>query len=158
MNRIYDIVIIGGGHRRSLRPGGSESGLVLLILEKGCLVNSLYNYPANMTFFSTSERIEIEGIPFVSNNVKPTRSEALEYYRRVAVSNHLHIHLQEKVLKIIPADGQQPQTTGDEPCASSKHFDVISSAGTYGAGHIVLATKLYDLPVLLNIPEKSCRR
>src|SRR5450755_3168247 len=102
MSTNYDIIITGGG------PIGiacgleaRKAGLSYLILEKGCLVNSLYNYPANMTFFSTSERIEIGGIPFVSNNVKPTRSEALEYYRRVAVSNQLNIHLQEEVRQIL---------------------------------------------------------
>ncbi|MDP4148315.1 MAG: YpdA family putative bacillithiol disulfide reductase [Bacteroidota bacterium] len=145
MNPIYDIIIIGGG------PIGiacgleaKKAGLSYLILEKGCLVNSLYNYPANMTFFSTSERIEIGGIPFVSNNVKPTRSEALEYYRRVAVSNRLLIHLQEKVLKIVPVEE-----------GAGKHFDVISSAGSYGAGHVILATGFYDLPVLLDIPGEE---
>ncbi|MFW1420253.1 NAD(P)-binding domain-containing protein, partial [Vibrio parahaemolyticus] len=61
-----------------------KKGLGYLILEKGALVNSIYNYPTNMTFFSTSERLEIGNVPFVSNNPKPTRSEALEYYRRVA--------------------------------------------------------------------------
>src|SRR5258708_39644116 len=95
MSTTFDIIIVGGG------PIGiacgleaQKAGLSFLILEKGCLVNSLYNYPANMTFFSTSERIEIGGIPFVSNHVKPHRGEALEYYRRVAVSNGLPIHLQ----------------------------------------------------------------
>ena len=99
---MYDIIIIGGGPI-GLACGleAQKNGLTYLILEKGCLVNSLYNYPANMTFFSTSEKIEVGGIPFVSNNVKPTRPEALEYYRRVATSNHLKIHLQEKVETVI---------------------------------------------------------
>ena len=97
----YDVIIIGGG------PIGLvcgleaiKSGLKYLILEKGTLVNSLYNYPDNMTFFSTSERLEIGGIPFVSNNAKPTRNEALEYYRRVAASSNLHVHLFEKVIDV----------------------------------------------------------
>src|SRR5580698_11237296 len=106
MNTNYDLIIVGGG------PIGigcgleaQKAGLSYLILEKGCLVNSLYNYPANMTFFSTSERIEIGGVPFVSNNVKPTRPEALEYYRRIAVSNHLNIRLKEEVISIAPEAG-----------------------------------------------------
>ncbi|MBS1564482.1 MAG: NAD(P)-binding domain-containing protein, partial [Bacteroidetes bacterium] len=74
-----------------------KAGLSCLVLEKGSLVNSIYNYPANMTFFSTSERLEIGGVPFVSNNAKPTRPEALEYYRRVASSFALNIHLFEEV-------------------------------------------------------------
>ncbi|MGZ8518061.1 MAG: NAD(P)-binding domain-containing protein, partial [Chitinophagaceae bacterium] len=94
----YTIVIIGGGPI-GLACGleAKKAGLDYLILEKGPLVNSLYNYPANMTFFSTSERLEIGNIPFVSNNAKPTRAEALEYYRRVAISHHLNIHLFEEV-------------------------------------------------------------
>src|SRR5678809_1467770 len=97
----HTIIIIGGG------PIGMACGLEAkkakidyLILEKGSLVNSLYNYPVNMTFFSTSERLEIGGVPFVSNNAKPTRPEALEYYRRVATSHHVNIHLFEEVKEI----------------------------------------------------------
>jgi thioredoxin reductase (NADPH) len=93
-----------------------------------------------MTFFSTSERIEIGGIPFVSNNVKPVRAEALEYYRRVATSHHLNVHLQEKVLSIRP--------TGDR-------FDVTTSRRNYSASNIIIATGFYDLPVLLNIPGEE---
>jgi thioredoxin reductase (NADPH) len=76
----YDVIIIGGGPI-GLTCGleAIKSGLKYLILEKGTLVNSLYNYPDNMTFFSTSERLEIGGIPFVSNNLKPNRNESLEY-------------------------------------------------------------------------------
>jgi thioredoxin reductase (NADPH) len=158
MNPTYDIIIIGGG------PIGiacgleaRKAGLSYLILEKGCLVNSLYNYPANMTFFSTSERIEIGAIPFVSNNVKPTRSEALEYYRRVAVSNHLNIHLQEKVRQILPLNGATPQDANAQDAASrpAGNFEVISSKRSYSAKHIVLATGFYDIPVLLNIPGEE---
>src|ERR1700730_14935767 len=101
MHEILDILIIGGGPI-GLACGleAKRSGLNYLILEKGVLVNSLYHYPSNMTFFSTSERIEIGDIPFVSVNIKPTRPEALEYYRRIAVSQNLSIHLQEPVLKV----------------------------------------------------------
>src|ERR1044071_3254898 len=83
----FDLIIIGGGPI-GLTCGleAKKAGLNYVILEKGALVNSLYNYPMNMTFFSTSERLEIGGIPFVSNNPKPIRAEALEYYRRVAIS------------------------------------------------------------------------
>jgi len=144
MNTTYDLIIVGGG------PIGiacgleaQKAGLSYMILEKGCLVNSLYNYPVNMTFFSTSERIEIGGIPFVSNHVKPHRAEALEYYRRVAVSNSLHISLQEAVKQIIPLNGQ---------------FEVISSKRTYSTMHIVLATGFYDLPVLLDIPGEELEK
>lgn len=124
MNTHYDIIIVGGG------PIGiacgleaQKAGLSYLILEKGCLVNSLYNYPANMTFFSTSERIEIGDIPFVSNNVKPVRSEALEYYRRVAVSRDLNIHLQEKVTEI------QQLNDGDRKTSPSQSKDGDRKSG-----------------------------
>jgi thioredoxin reductase (NADPH) len=144
MMTTYDMIIVGGG------PIGiacgleaKNAGLTYLVLEKGCLVNSLYNYPANMTFFSTSERIEIGGIPFVSNHVKPHRSEALEYYRRVAVSNVLNIALQEEVTKIHRKKGK---------------FEVITSKRTYSATHIVLATGFYDIPVLLNVPGEGLKK
>src|SRR5690349_13924143 len=97
----FTVIIIGGGPiGLACALEAQKAGLDYVILEKGCLVNSLYNYPVNMTFFSTSERLEIGGVPFVSNNAKPNRSEALEYYRRVAVSHHVNIHLFEKVLEI----------------------------------------------------------
>ena len=141
MSTHYDIIITGGGPIGiACALEAQKAGLSYLILEKGCLVNSLYNYPANMTFFSTSERIEIGGVPFVSNNVKPNRSEALEYYRRVAVSNQLNIHLQEAVRHIQPANGK---------------FEVVSDRRTYSATNMILATGFYDIPVLLNIPGEE---
>src|SRR5947209_14922625 len=100
------------------------------MLEKGTLVNSLYNYPVNMTFFSTSERIEIGGIPFVSNNPKPTRPEALEYYRRIAVSNQLNIHLQEEVKQVVAMNGK---------------YEIVTSKEHYIAGNIIIATGFYDI-------------
>ena len=95
----YELIIIGAGPiGLACALEAKKAGLKYLVLEKGPLVNSLYNYPANMTFFSTSERLEIGNIPFVSNSNKPTRSEALEYYRRVAVSSELKINLFENLL------------------------------------------------------------
>jgi thioredoxin reductase (NADPH) len=138
MRTNYNVIIVGGGPIGiACALEARKAGLDYLILERGCLVNSLYRYPANMTFFSTSERIEIGGVPFVSNNVKPNRSEALEYYRRVAVSNALNIRLQEGVTGIHP--------TGDG-------FGVISERGSYQARHLILATGFYDIPVLLDVP------
>ena len=135
---MYDIIIIGGGPI-GLACGleAQKNGLTYLILEKGCLVNSLYNYPANMTFFSTSEKIEVGGIPFVSNNVKPTRPEALEYYRRVATSNHLKIHLQEKVETVI-----RKQNT----------YQVTTTRNLYEAANVIVATGFYDIPVTMDVP------
>ncbi|MEZ4968012.1 MAG: NAD(P)-binding domain-containing protein, partial [Saprospiraceae bacterium] len=130
----YDLVIIGAGPI-GLACGieAQRAGLRYLILEKGTLVNSLYHYPANMTFFSTSERLEIGGVPFVSNNAKPTRAEALEYYRRVAETFGLDIHFYETVDMIRPA--------------SSGGYEIDTDKGQYSAENIALATGFYDLPV-----------
>src|SRR5690348_8682178 len=102
----FDIIVVGAGPT-GLACGieAVRAGLKLLILEKGCLVNSLFSYPANMTFFTTRERLEIGEIPFSSVNVKPTRAEALEYYRRVAEFYHLPVHYEEQVLEIAASNG-----------------------------------------------------
>lgn len=141
MSTNYDLIIIGGGPIGiACALEARKAGLHYLILERGCLVNSLYRYPVNMTFFSTSERIEIGGIPFVSNHVKPNRAEALEYYRRVAVSNMLNIHLQEGVHTVRREQGR---------------FEVVSDHRAYNAANVVLATGFYDIPVLLDIPGEE---
>src|SRR5476649_2804309 len=102
---MLDILIIGGGPiGLACALQAQKAGLSYIIVEKGCLVNSLYNYPSTMTFFSTSELLEIGGIPFVTINNKPVRAEALEYYRRVAVSNHMPINLFEEVTGISKDD------------------------------------------------------
>src|SRR5215467_807279 len=137
----YTVIIIGGGPiGLACALEARKAGLDYLILEKGSLVNSLYNYPVNMTFFSTSERIEIGGVPFVSNNAKPTRPEALEYYRRIAVSNQLHIHLQERVKQIHSVNGK---------------YEVITSVRSYLTTHIIIATGFYDIPNLMHIPGEN---
>src|ERR1044072_2547777 len=97
-NKPYDLIIIGAGPI-GLACGieAQKAGLRYLILEKGCLVNSLYHYPLNMTFFSTSDRLEIGAVPFVSHLSKPNRAESLEYFRRVATSWNLNVRLYEEV-------------------------------------------------------------
>ena len=134
---IFDVIIIGGGPI-GLACGiqAKKAGLKYLILEKGVLVNSLYNYPVNMTFFSTSERVEIGKVPFVSNNNKPTRSEALEYYRRIVTSFGLDIHLFEEVTDVKK---------------SKNNFRIISPKSEYKTLNIVVATGFYDIPYLLNV-------
>jgi thioredoxin reductase (NADPH) len=138
---MLDIIIVGGGPiGLACALEARKAGLKYCVLEKGCLVNSLYNYPYNMTFFSTSERLEIGGIPFVSISVKPTRNEALEYYRRVTLSNHLDVHLQEEVKSINDIDAG---------------YEVVTTKATYHTRYIVLATGFYDKPVLMNIPGEN---
>jgi len=149
----YNLIIVGGG------PIGIACALEAkkhkidyLILEKGPLVNSLYNYPVNMTFFSTSERLEIGNVPFVSNNAKPTRNEALEYYRRVAKDNHINIRLFEKVTDVKFED------TGIKAQASNsmvRTYQVLTSKSTYSCNFIVLATGFYDIPYLLNVAGEN---
>jgi thioredoxin reductase (NADPH) len=142
---LYDIIIIGGGPI-GLACGieAKKNNLNYVILEKGCLVNSLYNYPVNMTFFSTSERLEIGNVPFVSINAKPTRNEALEYYRRVAISYELNINLFEEVVEV-------KEVNSEKAIGNNNFFTIITSKQTYQTKNIIIATGFYGLPYLLNI-------
>lgn len=142
--QLYNIIIIGAGPI-GLACGleAKKAGLNYLIIEKGTLVNSLYNYPVNMMFFSTSERLEIGGIPFVSSNAKPVRNEALEYYRRVAIAAGLHIKLFEEVLDV--------KKTGE-------HFIVETNKQKYAAQNIIVATGFYDIPYLLNVKGEELQK
>ncbi len=138
---MLDLLIIGGGPiGLACALEAKKAGLSYLIVEKGTLVNSLYNYPSGMTFFSTSDKLEIGGVPFVSNSIKPTRAESLEYYRRVATSNELNIRLFEPVLSNQPKDGG---------------YDITTSKAVYQAKNIIIATGFYDVPVKMNIPGED---
>ncbi len=141
MQQHFRIIIIGGGPiGLACAIEAQRSGLSYVVLEKGALVNSLYNYPVNMTFFSTSERLEIGAVPFVSNNAKPTRNEALEYYRRVTQTFDLNIHLFEEV-KTITKTGNL--------------FSVNTTKHSYTADNIIIATGFYDIPYKLNVPGED---
>ena len=138
---MLDILIIGGGPiGLACGLAAQKAGLSFVIIEKGCLVNSLYNYPSTMTFFSTSEKLEIGGVPFVTVHNKPTRADALEYYRRVAFSNHLPINLFEEVTNVSPQNGT---------------YTITTSKATYQAKRVILSTGFYDIAVNLDIPGED---
>jgi thioredoxin reductase (NADPH) len=132
----FDVCIIGAG------PIGiccaieaKKKNLSYIIIDRGCLVNSLYNYPKNMTFFSTSDKLEIGDVPFISHNSKPTKSEALEYYRRVVSSWELNVNLYEEVSDII----------------REKNFVIKTSKGKYNAKNVIISTGFYDIPYKLGV-------
>ncbi len=138
----HDLIIIGGG------PAGlacaieaRKQKLDYIVLEKGLLVNSIFNFPANMTFFSTSQKLEIGDVPFISHVDKPTRREALEYYRRIYESWDLKVHLYEEVLDM------QRQAEGLYAIKTPKH--------NYAARSVIVATGFYDTPRLMNVPGED---
>jgi thioredoxin reductase (NADPH) len=143
---IYDVFIIGGGPI-GLACGieAKKAGLSFIIVEKGCLVNSLYHYPVNMTFFSTSERLEIGNVPFMSLNAKPNRAEAVEYYRRVVQLHDLQPRLFEAVESI-----EQINEAGEETI-----YRVRTSKKNYMARNLIVATGFYDIPNLMNVPGED---
>lgn len=144
MTEILDVLIIGAGPiGMACGIEAQKNGLSYIIVEKGCLVNSLYNYPVNMTFFSTSDKLEIGNIPFVSNNIKPTRAEALEYYRRVALKFNLNINLFEEVESNVKKDG---------------NYSVKTSKSNYQAKNIIISTGFYDIPSYLDIPGEELQK
>lgn len=135
------VIIIGAG------PIGlataielERKGIASKVIDRGCLVNSIYNYPTNMTFFSTSERLEIGNIPFISHGPKPTRKEALEYYRRAAEHYDLDINLYETVEAVVGSDGD---------------FTVKTDKGSYPAKKVVLATGFYGQEKKMNVPGEE---
>ncbi|MBP3193461.1 YpdA family putative bacillithiol disulfide reductase [Natronogracilivirga saccharolytica] len=135
------ITIIGAG------PIGLACGIALKkkdipfrIIDKGCLVDSVFHYPTNMTFFSTSDRLEIGGVPFISHGMKPTRREALEYYRRVAESYELPLQLYEEVTDIRGEDGA---------------FTVTTDKGTYDSEKVIISSGFYGRPHRMNVPGED---
>jgi thioredoxin reductase (NADPH) len=142
----FDAIVIGAG------PTGLSTGIELqkagvktLLIEKGCVCNSIYNYPTHMTFFTTPELLEIGNIPMTSLNEKPNRTEALKYYRRVADHYQLNIHQYERV------DGVE----GDDNAFRVFTTDRLNCNHTYAARKIVIATGYYDVPNTLGIPGEN---
>jgi len=138
---MLDLLIIGGGPIGiATALEAKNKNLSYQVIEKGPLVNSLYNYPTNMQFFSSSEKLEIDNIPFISNKAKPTKAEALEYYRRIATANKLHINLFEKVEAVN---------------AEENTYRITTTKSTYQAKNVVVATGFYDLPNMMDVPGES---
>lgn len=141
MDNHFDVLIIGAGPiGLACGIASQKAGRSHIIIEKGCLVNSLYNYPLNMTFFSSSERLEIGDTPFVTTLPKPKRAEALEYYRRINGKFDLNTHLFEEVTAT--------RKDGDL-------FIVSTTKGQYTAQSVIVATGFYDVPMLLNVPGED---
>lgn len=135
---ILDILIIGGGPiGLNCALEAKRNNLSYLIIEKGTIVNSLYHYPLYMRFFSTADKLEIAGIPFISAAPKPGRQEALEYYQGIARQKEINIYLYEKVLHITKKDGI---------------FEIETSKSKYRAKNAVISTGFYDIPNLMDIP------
>jgi thioredoxin reductase (NADPH) len=143
---IFDVLVVGAGPTgMACAIEAQRAGLRAVIIEKGCLVNSLFHYPANMTFFTTSELLEIGDIPFPSVNSKPTRMEALEYYRKVAMHYQLDVRQYERVEQITGQDGE----------FRIRSIDQHGVDREYTARKLIIATGYYDLPNYMNVPGED---
>ncbi len=138
---MHDLIIIGAGPIAiTCAIEAKKAGLNALMIEKGMLVNTLFHFPTNMTFFSTSVLLEIGEVPFISHGDKPTRREALEYYRRVFDAWQLNAHFYETVEEVVKRQD---------------HFVVTTSKGEYTSKAVIVSTGFYDHPVLMNIPGED---
>lgn len=136
-----DLIIVGGGPIGiACALEAQKRGINYLIIEKGTITNSLYNYPLTMHFFSSSEKLEIDKIPFISNEAKPKRNEALEYYRRIVTSNNLNINLFEKVTTINKKDDL---------------FYIKTNKNSYTSSYVIVATGFYDIPNTIDVPGED---
>ena len=137
---ILDVLIIGAGPiGLNCALEAEKKGLSYVIIEKGTIVNSLYNYPLYMRFFSTADKLEIAEIPFITTSPKPGRQDALEYYQGIARQKALKIKLYEEVLKI----------------SKNEIFEIETSKSKYLAKNVIIATGFYDIPKLLNVPGEN---
>lgn len=141
---ILDILIIGAGPiGLNCALEAKKNGLNYVIIEKGTIVNSLYNYPLYMRFFSTAEKLEIAEIPFISAAPKPGRQEALEYYQGIARQKNLNINLYEKVLQLAKKEDI---------------FEIETSKSKYLAKNVIISTGFYDIPNMMNIPGENLEK
>ena len=138
MTEQYDLIIVGGGPiGLACAIEAQKKKLRYLIIEKGAIVNSIFNYPLYMTFFSTAERLEIGDIPFNCLAPKPGRQEALEYYRNIHRYFNFSIHLFEKVNTVLKLE--------------NKSFNITTDKTSYEAKNVVIATGFYDIPIEMNV-------
>ena len=138
---MYDIIIVGAGPiGMTCAIEAKRAGLNAVMIEKGMLVNTLFHFPTNMTFFSTSQLLEIGDVPFISHGEKPTRRESLEYFRRVFESRQLEAKFYEEVTRIKKQDD---------------HFSVTTTKSKYKCKAVIIATGFYDLPVKMNVPGEE---
>jgi len=142
--KILDILIIGAGPiGLNCALEANKNNLNYLVIEKGTIVNSLYNYPLYMKFFSTADKLEIDEIPFISAAPKPGRQEALEYYQGIARQKNLNVNLYEKVLKV---------------SKNNEIFEIETSKSKYYAKNVIISTGFYDIPNLMNIPGENLEK
>jgi thioredoxin reductase (NADPH) len=142
----FDLLVIGAGPTGlACAIEAQKAGLNAVVVEKGCICNSLFHYPAHMTFFTTSERLEIGDIPFPSPNAKPTRAEALQYYRLVAAHYRLDIRQYHRVERVTGADGGFTVETVDR----------FGRTGALKARKLAIATGYYDRPNYMQIPGEN---
>ncbi len=142
----HDVLVIGAGPTGlACAIDAQKAGFDVVLVEKGCVCNSLFHYPSNMVFFTTPELLEIGAIPFPSPNQKPTRDEALEYYRQVAAHYELDIRQYHRVVRVTGVDGDFQAQTRDR----------YGREGGLRSRKLIVATGYYDLPNLLRIPGEE---
>jgi len=145
-NPVLDLLVVGAGPTGlACAIEAQKAGFRVALVDKGCICNSIFHYPAHMTFFTTSERLEIGGIPFPSVNAKPTRGEALEYYRQVAAYYRLDVRQYHRVERVTGVDG-----------AFTAHIvDRFGRPGAIEARKLAISTGYYDLPNWMDIPGET---
>jgi thioredoxin reductase (NADPH) len=148
----HDLLVIGAGPTgMACAIEAQRAGFSAVLVDKGCLCNSLFHYPAHMTFFTTPELLEIGDMPFSSPNQKPTRSEALEYYRKVAEHYALNVRQYETVIRVERPD----RVTGEDGAFAVHAQDRFARPILHRARKLVVATGYYDLPNYLSIPGED---
>jgi thioredoxin reductase (NADPH) len=145
-DEIFDLLVVGSGpNGLSCAVEAGKAGLRTVVVDKGCICNSVFHYPSRMAFFTTPEQLEIGGLPFPCVNTKPTRDEALQYYRHVAAYFHLDVRQYQRVERVTGADGAFTVHTADR----------FGRAGAIQARKLAFATGYFDRPNFLNIPGEN---